>query len=116
MDKIYIIKTSGGDCDDYWTRNHKAFYRENDANDYLKKYNGKLANKREMIRQCCNCPADFDDFMSAEDKDSYLVDASQKCERSKLHRDSDGLYICDNELGYWDCDESYATIEVMEIK
>lgn len=84
MSKIYIVKSSEGDYEDYHTWNEKAFTKREDAEEYAKLLD-KEHNARPhfvtdeficLLRECENELPDWEDFpeekITDENRDRYF--------------------------------------------
>lgn len=83
MSKIYIVKSSEGEYEDYYVRNEKAFLKKEDAEAYARELDNEH-NKRpnfitdEFIHSLTECEEnlpDWDEFvgeLTSENRDNWL--------------------------------------------
>lgn len=113
--KAYLIQTSSGSYEDYYSRIHKVFLDKDKSQEYVDRYNIKLKSEQDQETVCneCRCA-----------KYSYLSQVIRNCKRgarpsdiSEIDKIDSNLYFeCEKEIGDYREEDHPATIIEMEIE
>lgn len=114
MNKVYVVKSSCGEYEDYSCWNEKAFLNKEDAKKYAKELDDKHFNKpsfitdefAQAIQECEFDLPDYEDFpdeITNENRDDYLKWLEQQ-ENKQTKMLIDMMY----KKGYFLTEEMYA--------
>lgn len=117
--EIYLIETSSGSYEDYYTGVSKAFFLLSDAEQYIKEYNENLSSKQVKRYKCDRCPINC--YYDEEDEEykKWVATVEQECKEfcdsADISVAGKDYYTCKNEVDRFIDEEHEARIKRINI-